>query len=69
MLTWLDYQDSCKVYISLFPTDPKCTGAKDAQSTKIKIFLKNIFSGFTNVPLYKLMQHRPRIASPDMQQL
>merc|ERR1712083_34117 len=26
-------------------------------------------SGFTNVPLYKLMQHRPHIASPDLQEI
>ena len=26
-------------------------------------------SGFTNVPLYKLMQHRPHVASPDLQEI
>ena len=27
------------------------------------------FQGFTNVPLYKLMQHRPKVASPDLQEM
>ena len=26
-------------------------------------------AGFTNVPLYKLMQHRPNVASPDLQDI
>ena len=26
-------------------------------------------AGFTNVPLYKLMQHRPNVASPDLQEI
>ena len=26
-------------------------------------------AGFTNVPLYKLMQHRPNVASPDLKEI
>ena len=32
----------------------------------IKVKVLFIFQGFTNVPLYKLMQHRPKVASPDL---